>query len=84
MPIRTMHQYVSLIKAGDHTLKERLGLLAAHREEVAGKIEELQGHLEVLDRKLERGCSPDHETEATPKTDTNPTTGPRPGAQLRR
>ncbi len=61
MPIAKMRRYVALITAGDDSSEERFELLAAHREDVVRRIEELQTHLEILDRKLKRGCGPDRE-----------------------
>ena len=64
MPIATMRRYVALAQAGDASRPERMAILEAHRNEVARQIEELQAHLDVLDRKLKTGCSPRREEEA--------------------
>jgi hypothetical protein len=36
-------------------------LLLDHRERVAGQLQELRGHLAVIDKKLREGCGPDLE-----------------------
>ena len=58
MPIAQVTRYVEFVRqetAGD---RGRLDLLAEHRDSVMRKIEELQGHLAVLNAKLARGCGP--------------------------
>ncbi len=63
MPIRMVRQYVALIDRGEEeSWDARRRILADHREDVARQIKELQSHLVSLDRKLDRGCSPNRET----------------------
>jgi DNA-binding transcriptional MerR regulator len=52
MPVRQMHRYAELVRAGQHTEDERGLLLVAHRARVAAHIEEIQGHLAVIDHKV--------------------------------
>lgn len=59
MPIAMVRRYVDAVRSGDSGNDERLALLAAHRSEVVRRLDELGAHLEVLDRKLERGCGPE-------------------------
>lgn len=63
MPIATMQRYVALAMAGEATLAQRHEMLAVHRREVVERIAQLEAHLEVLDRKLRRGCGPEHEVD---------------------
>ncbi len=53
MPICEMQHYVRLYLEGDQTLEERLSMLEAHRQRVCEQIAELQGHLAVIDFKIE-------------------------------
>ncbi|GAA0641404.1 MerR family transcriptional regulator [Streptomyces thermocarboxydovorans] len=52
MPVADMVRYAELVRAGDHTYRERFELLEATREDVLARIAELQGTLAVLDRKI--------------------------------
>ncbi|GAA1434664.1 MerR family transcriptional regulator [Streptomyces thermospinosisporus] len=52
MPVADMVRYAELVRAGDHTYRERFELLKATREDVLARIAELQGTLAVLDRKI--------------------------------
>ncbi|MFJ9668402.1 MerR family transcriptional regulator [Streptomyces sp. SID8111] len=62
MPVADMVRYAELVRAGEHTYAERLGLLVATREDVRARIAELQGTLALLDRKIDfyadAGCGP--------------------------
>jgi DNA-binding transcriptional MerR regulator len=53
MPIRAIRRYAELVSAGPGNEKERLALMEAHRDEVIGKIAELQENLEVIDHKID-------------------------------
>ncbi|WP_051096170.1 MerR family transcriptional regulator [Streptomyces sulphureus] len=52
MPVAEMVRYAELVREGDHTVGERLEFLVAAREDVRGRIAELQGALEVLECKV--------------------------------
>ncbi|MFH8979927.1 MerR family transcriptional regulator [Streptomyces varsoviensis] len=53
MPVADMVRYAELVRTGEETFAERERLLAAHREDVRGRIAELRSALEVLDYKIE-------------------------------
>lgn len=64
MPIATMREYVDARQMGGQvSMSRRQNILARHRQHVARQIEELQQHLEIVDRKLEKGCDPSLETD---------------------
>jgi DNA-binding transcriptional MerR regulator len=52
MPIRTMLAFMQLTWAGDETVSERAELLERHQSELHARLEELDGHMEVLERKI--------------------------------
>ena len=52
MPVREMRRYAELVRAGDHTLGDRLALFVEHRERVLARIDELQQDLAMLDLKI--------------------------------
>ena len=52
MPVADMVRYAELVRAGDHTYRERFELLEATRRDVRARIAELQDTLAVLDRKI--------------------------------
>ncbi|MBB1255356.1 MerR family transcriptional regulator [Streptomyces alkaliterrae] len=52
MSVADMVRYAELVRAGDHTYPERRRLLAATREDVLRRIDELRGTLAVLDVKI--------------------------------
>ncbi len=52
MPIREMLTFMQLTWAGDETVSERAELLERHRQELEARLEELHGHMEVLERKI--------------------------------
>ncbi|MGP4003536.1 MerR family transcriptional regulator [Streptomyces sp. 8N706] len=54
MPVADMVRYAELVRAGEHTVAERLELLEAHREDVRRRIDELGDTLTVLDFKIDR------------------------------
>ncbi|MET8873290.1 MerR family transcriptional regulator [Nocardia sp. NPDC004604] len=53
MPIKTIRRYAQLVSAGHGNEQERLALMVAHRADVAAKIAELQGNLELIDHKID-------------------------------
>ena len=53
MPLREIARFVRLTQEGEHTLKERCQLLQAHRDNVLGRMEEMQRHLDKVDCKLD-------------------------------
>ncbi|MGK5682036.1 MerR family transcriptional regulator [Actinoplanes sp. URMC 104] len=52
MPVRDMRRYAEMVRAGDHTMGERLQLFVEHRERVLAHIAELQQDLTMLDYKI--------------------------------
>ena len=52
MPIRDVRRYAELVRAGEGTEAERLGLLLAHREVVERELAEVTRHLRALDHKI--------------------------------
>ncbi|MGD0167690.1 MAG: MerR family transcriptional regulator [Gaiellaceae bacterium] len=52
MPIRDMLVFMQLTWAGDETVSERAELLERHRSELQARLIELDGHMEVLARKI--------------------------------
>jgi DNA-binding transcriptional MerR regulator len=53
MPIRDMLVFMRLTYAGDdETISERAELLERHRDELRARLRELDGHMEVLERKI--------------------------------
>jgi DNA-binding transcriptional MerR regulator len=53
MPIRTIRRYAELVMAGRGNEQERLALLEAHRDEVLGRLAEIQQHLQLIDHKID-------------------------------
>ena len=53
MSIQTMKRYVTVTRAGDHTINERCVILEEHRNHLRGRIEKLQVFLEKLEKKVE-------------------------------
>ena len=53
MPVRDMRRYADMVRAGDHTMADRLRLFVEHRERVVARIAELQQDLSVIDIKIE-------------------------------
>jgi DNA-binding transcriptional MerR regulator len=53
MSIQTMKRYVDVTRAGDHTIDERCAILKEHRNHLRDKIENLQGILGKLEKKVE-------------------------------
>jgi DNA-binding transcriptional MerR regulator len=52
MPIREVRRYAELMKAGEATSAERLGLLEAHREAVLAELEATAKSLELIEWKI--------------------------------
>ncbi|WP_250002793.1 MerR family transcriptional regulator [Actinoplanes sp. M2I2] len=52
MPVRDMRRYAEMVRAGDHTVGDRLRLFVEHRERVLGRIDELRQDLAMLDIKI--------------------------------
>ena len=52
MPVREMRRYAEMVRAGDHTVGDRLQLFVEHRERVLARIGELQQDLAMLDIKI--------------------------------
>ena len=61
MGIAPLREYAELTQRdSDDARRRRTILLSRHRDEVRDRIRMLSDHLAVLDRKVERGCSPIH------------------------
>ncbi|MBM7844409.1 MULTISPECIES: MerR family transcriptional regulator [Herpetosiphon] len=52
MPIRDIRRYTELLYEGDHTVRDRLNLLKAHRQRVEQQLLEVKEHLEAVTRKI--------------------------------
>jgi DNA-binding transcriptional MerR regulator len=52
MSIKQIRDFVDLSAQGPETLRERCEMLAAHKREVEGRIEEMNRHLEKVTRKI--------------------------------
>jgi DNA-binding transcriptional MerR regulator len=52
MPVRDMHRYAELVRAGSHTAPDRLRLFQAHRERVLARIGQLRADLAAIDDKI--------------------------------
>ena len=53
MSLREIARFMQLSQEGDCTLRERVALLRAHRDEVLARMEEMQSHLDKVTRKLD-------------------------------
>jgi DNA-binding transcriptional MerR regulator len=53
MPIRRIREYAELVWAGDGNERERLAIMEAHRDEVLGRLAEIERHLELIDFKID-------------------------------
>ena len=53
MPIRDMQRFVDLTRAGDHTIASRVEVLVEHREQLVGRLRQLNRHLKAIDRKID-------------------------------
>jgi DNA-binding transcriptional MerR regulator len=61
MSIATIRRYVALLDQGRPGDAPRMALLRAHRDDLAGRLEQLQHHLAAINQKLRNGCGPDVE-----------------------
>ncbi len=52
LPIREIRRYFQLARQGDATLQQRYELLQEHHRHVEAQMQELQEHMQLLDRKL--------------------------------
>ncbi|MBO2465332.1 MerR family transcriptional regulator [Actinomadura violacea] len=52
MPLPLIREYAALVREGMTTVEARLSLLREHRERVAAQMEELQGCLDLVSRKV--------------------------------
>lgn len=52
MPIREVHRYAELVRAGDGNEGERLALLRAHRERVRAQLDTMAAYLGAIDMKI--------------------------------
>jgi DNA-binding transcriptional MerR regulator len=52
MPIRDMLVFMQLTRGGDETVGDRAELLERHQGELQFRLKELDGHMEVLERKI--------------------------------
>ena len=59
MSIATIRRYVALLDQGQRGDAQRLALLRAHRDDLAGRLEDLKHHLAAINQKLRDGCGPD-------------------------
>jgi DNA-binding transcriptional MerR regulator len=53
MPIKVIRRYAELVAAGRGNEKERLALMEAHRDDVLGKLAELQENLQLIEHKID-------------------------------
>lgn len=53
MSIRQMLAFADLRRQGDSTMPERLALLEAHQQQVREQIRKLEGHLAVIEEKMQ-------------------------------
>lgn len=63
MKIADIRRYIELVMAGPTTAKDRQALLAAHREVVVAKQQEIARSLAEIDYKLQMYASPDAEAK---------------------
>jgi len=59
MSIATVRRYVTLLDKGQTGDAQRMALLRAHRDDLAGRLENLKHHLAAINQKLRDGCGPD-------------------------
>jgi DNA-binding transcriptional MerR regulator len=52
MPIRNIRRYAELARSGEGNWEQRLALLEQHRAAVQQQLDEVQGHLAFIDRKI--------------------------------
>lgn len=52
MPIRDMRRFVDLTRAGDHTIRQRVAALRAHRDALAAQLALLNRHFTAIEHKI--------------------------------
>lgn len=53
MPVREMALYAQMVREGDATLTARRQLMEKHRETIRSQIQELENHLQLIEKKVE-------------------------------
>ena len=53
LPIEVLSEYIRLVQLGDSTIEARKEILKKQRELLAGRMQEMQKTLDLLDHKLE-------------------------------
>ena len=53
MSLQEITRFVNLAREGDHTLKQRLELLQAHRDDVIARMDEMQRYLDKVNWKID-------------------------------
>jgi DNA-binding transcriptional MerR regulator len=52
LPIETLVEYVALVQQGDQTIDARKEILKVQRDQLAGRMKEMQATLDLLDYKI--------------------------------
>jgi DNA-binding transcriptional MerR regulator len=52
MPIRDMHRFVELARAGEHTIGDRVSVLETHRDALLDRLRLLTRHLSAIENKI--------------------------------
>lgn len=52
MPIRDMQLFIELVRAGDHTIPDRVVVLEMHRDALRDRLALLTKHLTAIDNKI--------------------------------
>jgi MerR family transcriptional regulator, aldehyde-responsive regulator len=53
LPVEVLIEYVALVQQGDRTIEARKEILREQREQLAGRMREMQKTLDILDHKIE-------------------------------
>lgn len=53
MPVKEMASYARMVREGDTTLTARRQLMEKHREAIRSQIQELENHLQLIEKKVE-------------------------------
>jgi DNA-binding transcriptional MerR regulator len=53
LPIEVLIEYVGLVQQGDRTIEARKDILIEQRQQLAGRMKEMQKTLDILDHKIE-------------------------------
>src|SRR4030095_14978586 len=53
LPVEVLIEYVGLVQQGDHTIEARKEILVEQRELLAGRMQEMQKTLDILNHKIE-------------------------------